>query len=221
MSPVAYKEGLCYQVPSLKNRQSFWDLLHVSEHPAPALPVAGDHMVLARRYVGALLALAEQDKAVDAVAADMQALRDLWQTSPEWRFIATDPRWGVELAVKAAEQVAKISQIGKLAANFLCVVAQNRRLHLLPVLIEEFFEESARRRGEYRADIRTAQILSDAQKSTLAASLAAITGGKVRLSVTEDSSIIGGLTVKLGSQFIDASVKTKLDHLERSLKGAA
>ena len=178
-------------------------------------------MVLARRYVGALVALAEQDKAIDALAADMQTLRHLWQASPEWRFVATDPRWGVELAVKAAEQVAQISKIGKLAANFLCVVAQNRRLHLLPVLIEAFFEEVAHRRGEYRATIRAAQVLSDAQKSALATSLAAITGGKVHLSVVEDASIIGGLTVKLGSQFIDASVKTKLDHLERTLKGAA
>jgi F0F1-type ATP synthase delta subunit len=36
--------------------------------------------------------------------------------------------------------------------------------------------------------------------------------------MTEDPSIIGGMTVKVGSKFIDASVKTRLDRLEKNLK---
>ena len=178
-------------------------------------------MDLARRYIGALLDLADQNGQGDAVEADMQALRQLWEVSPEWRFIANDPRWSFEFAVKAAEQVASIAKIGKLTGNFLCIVAQNRRLALLPFFIACFFDELAKRRGESNAAIRTAKPLSDPQKAELETALSKITGGKVHLSVTEDPALIGGLTVKLGSKFIDASVKTRLDLLERALKQAS
>ncbi|MGB9153786.1 MAG: ATP synthase F1 subunit delta [Alphaproteobacteria bacterium] len=188
-------------------------------------PVAGDHAApppaLVRRYVGSLYTLAEQEGSIDAVAADMRGLRRLWNESAEWRFIASDPRIHNESANKAVEQVAKISAVGKLTAQFLSVVALNRRLNLMPALVEGFLEEVATRRGEYHADVRTANALSAAQHEALTASLTAVMGGKVHINMIEDASILGGLTVKLGSQFIDASVKTKLDHLERSLKGAA
>lgn len=192
----------------------------MSEQTAP-IPIAGDQAALVRRYVDALYALAEQDAAVDAVAADMRGLRRLWNESAEWRFVASDPRIKAKSACQAVEQVAKMSGVGKLAANFLAVVASNRRLDLLPAIIEGFLEEVAARRGEYRADIRAARALTAAQHEALAASLAAVMGGKVHINVVEDASIIGGLTVKLGSQFIDASVKTRLDHLERNLKAGA
>ena len=111
--------------------------------------------------------------------------------------------------------------MSKLTSNFLSVVAQNRRLSLLPALIDGFLEEVAIRRGEYKVNVRTAQALSPLQRDNLIASLSKTMGGKIHMNVIEDPSILGGLTVKLGSQFIDASVKTKLEHLERSLRGAA
>lgn len=197
----------------------FFGSKRLSEHAANN-PLTGDAMHLARRYIGALLDLADQSKQIEAVEADMQALRHLWEVSSEWRFIASDPRWGFEFAVKAAEQVAKIANLSKLTGNFLCIIAQNRRLSLVPSFVACFFEEIAKRRGESNAIIRTAKVLTDAQKDALEKALSKVTGGKVHLSVTEDPSIIGGLTVKLGSNFIDASVKTRLDLLERALQQA-
>lgn len=185
------------------------------------IPVAGDQAVLVRRYMGALYALAEQESAIDMVATDMRGLRRLWSESAEWRLVATDPRMETVEVAKATQQVSTLSGFNKLTSNFLSVLAQNRRLDLLPALVEGFLEEMAKRRGEFRADVRTARPLSDAQKSALLTSLAEVAGGKIHLTVVDDPTILGGLTIKLGSQFIDASVKTKLDHLERSLKGAA
>jgi len=88
-------------------------------------------------------------------------------------------------------------------------------------MVEKFFEELDIRRGEFVAHVRVARKMPDAQLDALSASLSAAISGKVRLSVMEDPSIIGGMTVRLGSQFIDASVKTRLDRLECTLRGAA
>lgn len=193
----------------------------MSEVSAAVLPVAGDQAILVRRYAGALYALAEQDGVIDALVSDMLNLRTLWSESAEWRFIATDPRLGLEAVGKAAAQVAQIAGFSKLMSNFLAVGAQNRRLYLLPAFIEHFIEDVSTHRGEFRADVRIARPLTDIQREKLTALLAVAAGGKVHLIEVEDASLIGGLTVKIGSQFVDASVKSKLDHLERTLKGTS
>lgn len=190
----------------------------MTETSSASLPVAGENALLASRYVGALYGLAEQDGVVDELLADMFILRDLWKESAEWRFVATNPRFSNEFVCAAAEQVARIAEVEKLTANFLSVVAQNRRLKLIPLIVDYFIDEVSKRRGEYRADVRTARPLSDEQREKLASLLAKATGGKVRLVMAEDPSIIGGLTVKIGSKFVDASVKTKLDRLEHILR---
>ena len=184
-------------------------------------PIAGDHAALARRYGGALFALAEHDGEVDAVATDLRGLRRVWDESAEWRFIAGDPRLTSAELIAAAAETAKICGLGKLATSFLSLVAQNRRLNVLPAMITCFLDEMAVKRGEHNAEVHTARALTTAQRDALVAALNAAAGGKVHLTVTEDSSLLGGLTVKMGSQFIDASVKNRLDHLERTLKGAA
>ncbi len=189
--------------------------------PPVSIPLAGEQAILARRYVGALYDLAEQAKSVDAVVLDIRGLRRLWDESAEWRFVGTDPRLDNSQLQKAAAEVVKQTGISTLTGNFLSVVAQNRRLFLLPAIVEGFLALVATRRGESQADVRTAHTLTSAQKDALASSLQQVTGGKVNLTIVEDATLIGGLTVKMGSQFIDASVKTKLDQLERTLKGAA
>ncbi len=183
--------------------------------------VAGDQAVLALRYVDALYALAAREDLIDVVATDLRGLRRVWAESAEWRFIACDPRLGHEALAQSVAHVARICDLDELTQNFLSVVAQNRRLSILPLLIETFLDEAAKRRGEFRADVRAARELTPAQRDALAASLNAAAGGKVHLTVTEDASLLGGMTVKLGAKFIDASVKNRLDHLERFLKGVA
>jgi F-type H+-transporting ATPase subunit delta len=189
----------------------------VSETTPASSPIAGENALLASRYVGALLGLAEQEGATDAVAADMLNLRVLWNESPEMRSISTNPRFSIEFLHAAAEQVAKGVRAHKLTENFLSILAQYRRLYLLPALVDAFMDEMAKVRGEYKADVRSAHPLTEPQKAQLIASLSEATGGKINLVTTEDPSLIGGLTVKIGSKFLDASVKTKIDHLEHIL----
>ena len=90
-----------------------WAVL-VSEHSAPA-PVAGNHVALSRRYVGALYALAERDGAIDAVVEEMRALRRLWNESAEWRFVACDPRLNAVSVREAVAQIIKISGLSSLS----------------------------------------------------------------------------------------------------------
>ena len=193
----------------------------MAENSTVSSPVSGDNAVLVERYISALFSLAEEEGDVDAIVSDMLNLRTLWNESPEWRFIASDPRLNCESVMEIVKKVAETAKVGKITTNFLLIAAQNRRLHLLPMLINGLMDEVADRRGEYRADVRVAHELTEEQRDKLKALLTAAMGGKINMAVVEDPSILGGLTVKVGSQFIDASIKTKLDRLERTLRATA
>ncbi len=180
--------------------------------------IAGDAAILARRYAGALYDLAEEQKQLDAVATDLRTLRNLNQESAEFQYIAGHPRLTRKYLVQAAQAIAKAAVLNPLTGNFLALVAQNRRLNIIGAVIEAFLNDLAKRRGEFTADVRSAKSLSAAQQEQLANKLRELAGGKVHISVREDASLLGGMTVKLGSRLIDASVKTKLARLERQLK---
>jgi len=97
----------------------------VSENPVVSIPVAGDSAVLARRYVGVLLELAEEGGVIEAVVADMTALRQVWKESNELRAIAADPRWGGDKLKAVVSELVRICNISGLTSNLLLVAAQN------------------------------------------------------------------------------------------------
>jgi F-type H+-transporting ATPase subunit delta len=98
------------------------------------------------------------------------------------------------------------------------VVARNGRLFALPEIIKAFRERAADARGEVTADVTSATPLSASQLTTLAATLKAKIGKAVTLNQHVDPSLIGGLVVKVGSQMIDSSLKTKLTAMKIAMK---
>ncbi len=180
--------------------------------------VSGDAATLGRRYAGALYELAGEQHQIDTVTTDLRMVRVLLQDSAEFQMIAAHPRLNRKQLVQAMQAVSATANFNKLTANFLALVAQNRRLNVLDAVIESYLSLLAAERGEHTADVNSTHALTPAQQELLSAKLRDIVGGKVFLSLREDKSLLGGFTVKLGSRFIDASIKTKLDRLERQLK---
>ena len=111
-----------------------------------------------------------------------------------------------------------LAGISGLLANFLKVVARNRRLFALPGMIKAFRIIAAKQRGEISAEVTSAHALDAAQETELKAALKSVTGKDVAVNVTVDASILGGLIVKVGSRQIDTSLRTKLSTLKLALK---
>ena len=107
---------------------------------------------------------------------------------------------------------------GDCVANFLKVVARNRRLFALPGMIKAFRDIAARHRGEVSAEVTSAHALTRGAGNELKAALKGVTGKDVTINVTVDPSILGGLIVKVGSRQIDTSLRTKLSTLKLALK---
>jgi F-type H+-transporting ATPase subunit delta len=174
---------------------------------------------IAQRYAAALFELAEEHNALDQVAADLKAFRDMAAASDDLIRLLRSPVIGRDAQVRAITAVADKAGFSDLTRRFLGMVAGNRRLFSVDGMIGAFLAHLAAKRGEVTATVSAAAPLSDAQLSSLTETLKAAVGSKVAIDVHVDPSLLGGLVVRVGSRMIDNSLRTKLQHLQLAMKG--
>jgi F-type H+-transporting ATPase subunit delta len=176
---------------------------------------------MAGRYATALFELALDDKAVDAVKADLDKFDAMIAESPDLNRLVRSPVFGAEEQRRALAAVLAKAGIGGLAANFLLLVTAKRRLFAVGQMMRGFRALVAKWKGEVVAQVTVAEKLSDNHLDALKSALKSVTGGKaVDLDVKIDPAIIGGLVVKLGSRMIDSSLRTKLNAIKHAMKEA-
>jgi F-type H+-transporting ATPase subunit delta len=170
------------------------------------------------RYAAALFELALEGKALDDVAGELNRLTALIDGSEDLARLVKSPVFSAEQHMRAMAAVLDKAGIKGLTANFVGLVAQNRRLFVLPDMIRAYNALLARHRGEVGAEVTSAQPLGDAQIKALKAVFKSSIGRDVNLTARVDESLLGGLVVKVGSRMVDTSLKTKLDNLQIAMK---
>ena len=180
-----------------------------------------DHVSgVAGRYATALFELARDEKSIDAVLADLDNFDAMLGESEDLRRLVKSPVFAADAQIRALTAVLEKAGIGGISANFLKVLAANRRLFAVADVTGVFRALVARFRGEATADVTAAEALSDKNLDALKAALKSVTGKNVTLNVKVDPAIIGGLVVKLGSRMVDSSLRTKLNSIKHAMKEA-
>ena len=174
---------------------------------------------LAGRYASALFDLAREQKQIDSVSRSLDALNQALADSREFHQLVTSPLLDRDDAAKAFAAIADELKLDPITTNFLGVLARNGRKAQLQPVIRAFRRLAAEHRGEITADVVSAHPLGDDQIARLKAQLKARVGSDVAIDARTDPQILGGLIVKVGSQMIDASLKTKLNRLALAMKG--
>jgi len=183
--------------------------------------VAGEDPIIsgmAGRYATALFELALEQKAIDAVQADLEKFQAMVAESPDLARLVRSPVFTAEQQSKALAAVLAKAGIGGLAGNFLKSVTANRRLFAVGQMVTGFRALVARHKGEVTAQVVVAEPLDDQKREALMGALEAVTGKQVGLDVKVDPSIIGGLVVKLGSRMVDSSLRAKLNAIKHAMK---
>jgi len=174
---------------------------------------------IAGRYASALYELADEAKALDAVAGDLRSLKAMLDESADLRRLVGSPLLPRADQARALDAVLARAGVGELTRHFAGVVARNRRLFALQGMIKEFLATLAGRRGEATAEVTSAMALAPPQVEALKAQLAKTTGKTVSLDIKVDPSLLGGLIVRIGSRMFDSSLKSKLQRLQLAMKG--
>ena len=174
---------------------------------------------LSGRYATALFELARENASIDKVESSLATVKQALAESPDFAALTSSPLLARGDAAKGVAAAAKAMKLDPLTANFLGVLAQNRRLAALPGIVRDFRTLAARHRGETTAEVTSAHPLSSSQVAELKAQLRQRVGRDVNVDLAVDPSLLGGLVVKIGSQMIDSSIKTRLNSLAHAMKG--
>lgn len=174
---------------------------------------------LAGRYASALFDLARDQRQIDAVAQSLSTLKAALLESGDLQALVSSPLIGRQAAGSALAAAAAPLGLDQVTTNFIGVLARNGRLRQLPEIIRIFERLAAEHRGETTAEVTTARALDDDQLRALRSKLGERPGRAIRIDARIDPSILGGIIVRLGSQMIDASIRTKLNTLATAMKG--
>lgn len=167
-------------------------------------------------------AVADVALAQDAAEPALKQLKDFvaaFGESAELRNVLASP------AVPKEEKHGVIEKIGarlgatKIIRNFLFVIADHHRTHILPEILATFQEVVRQRQGIAEAEISSAVELSAAQKKRFGQILERITGKKVEAKFSLDPALLGGAVVRVGDTIYDGSVRNSLNEMRARLAG--
>lgn len=171
---------------------------------------------IARPYAQAVFALAD---GAGKLAEWSAALANLAAVAEDGRVreAVSDPN---RSAAQAAGLLSSILA-GKLsgdAENLVRVLAENGRLDVLQEIRTQYEALKNEREGVIEAEVISAFEMNEAQVADLVARLENKTGRKVKMRVSVDQNLIGGVKVVLGDKVIDGTARAQLGALEAALK---
>ena len=173
---------------------------------------------IAGRYAQAVFEIAKESGGMDALATQTDDLSAALHDSAELRDLIASPIYSRDQQAAAIGALSTRMGLSPVLANTLQLMAKNRRLFVLPQLTARLAELIATERGEVTADVIAAAPLSEEQQRRLTETLAQKSGRTVKLNTRVDESLICGMIVKLGSQMIDSSIRSKLASLQNVMK---
>ncbi len=174
---------------------------------------------LAGRYTAALFDLAEKDKLLDRVDADLGQIGQMIEASADLNRLIRSPVISRDDQGRAMDAVLDKAGMCKLTRNFVGILAQNRRLFALKAMIAAYQALLAAKRGEATAEVVSVKPLTKKQLDAIGGALKKAIGSEVTIDAKVDDGLLGGLIVKIGSRMVDSSLRTKLQQMRFAMKG--
>jgi F-type H+-transporting ATPase subunit delta len=169
----------------------------------------------ARRYAEAAFELAASDRTHDRWASDLHTAAEL---IADERVASVVDNPAIPLAQREAVLERLLARrLARPAFNMVRLLVRRGRLDLLPAVVAHFDRLLDQSRGVVAATVTSAAPLSREQADAVGARVQAMTGKQVRLTTAVDPDLIGGLIVRVGDKWIDASVRGRLERLRDQL----
>nr|YP_009774093.1 ATP synthase delta subunit [Caulacanthus okamurae]QIZ74710.1 ATP synthase delta subunit [Caulacanthus okamurae] len=161
-------------------------------------------------YAEALLEYARDNQIINEANQNLSAISDLLSRSKNLKLFLDNPLIAKEIKKNVIKKLFS-TQINNFLLNFLLVLVDRRRVSLLDLIIDKYFDLVYKLDATIIAQISTAIALNEAQQQSLINKLKIMTDSKqVKLKINIDISLIAGFTIQIGSKIIDTSLSGKL-----------
>lgn len=167
------------------------------------------------RYANATYVAASKAGMLEEIEAEIAALASAATSSPKFARFLENPLISRDIKTRAAESFG--DKLSHVTINLLTTLAGNARLSELPKVAATFAQLMKAKRGQVDAKIISSEPLSAAVlKEVQAAMQLQVAKGKtVIIEQVTDPSIVGGLQVQIGDQFLDLSIKSRVEEIAR------
>ncbi len=173
---------------------------------------------VARRYARALADVALEERRADELLEELRAVQRLLIDYPELLDALTNPALPFARKRIILEAIAPRIPVSQTTRNFLLILIKAARLVQFDQVLEAYQTALDESRGVVRGTVSSAGPLDQLTQARLESVLGDRTGKLVRLSYVEDSSLIGGVKVQLGSTIFDGSIRAQLQQIKEQLK---
>ena len=177
----------------------------------------GFSITSAERYSLALFELSEETKLLSQIEKDATSMLNLIHQSNDFSNLVKDPTIMQDDLLNVINTITETYKFDKLFKNFLSFLIEKRRFFFVEHILESFIETCSRKRGELRAELKSAKNLSSDEISKITEVLSKNFNSKIKLNYKHDESLIGGLVVQVGSTMVDTSIKNKLQQIENRM----
>ena len=177
----------------------------------------GFSITSAERYSLALFELSEETKLLSQIEKDVTSMLNLIHQSNDFSNLVKDPTIMQDDLLNVINTITETYKFDKLFKNFLSFLIEKRRFFFVEHILESFIETCSRKRGELRAELKSAKNLSSDEISKITDLLSKNFNSKIKLNYKHDESLIGGLVVQVGSTMVDTSIKNKLRQIENTM----
>ncbi|XP_077198749.1 ATP synthase peripheral stalk subunit OSCP, mitochondrial [Paroedura picta] len=187
----------------------------VSKLIQPPIQVYG----LEGRYATALYSAASKQKKLDQIEKELNRVLVLIK-DPKLSGVVMNPHIKGAVKQKVVNDTLVKEKLSPITLNFVNVLAENGRLRYTPSVISAFGKIMSAYRGEVLCSVTTAQPLDEATLTELKTALNGFLakGEILKLEVKTDPSILGGMIVSIGDQYVDMSTKSKIQKLTKIMK---
>ena len=177
----------------------------------------GFSITSADRYSLALYELASDGKVLESIESQSSSILNLILSNKDFSNLIKDPTNNQEDLLKIINSISENNKFENLLKNFLSFLIIKKRLFYLEQILKSFIETCSKKRGELKAELRSAKELSSDEISKITNELTENFSSKIKLNYKHDKSLIGGLIVQVGSTMVDTSIKNKLQQIENRM----
>ena len=177
----------------------------------------GFSITSAERYSLALFELSEENNLLSQIEDQSSSILNLIEKSEDFSNLIKDPTTSQEDLLKVINTISENNKFESLLKNFLSFLIQKRRFFFIERILKSFIEICSRKRGELKAELKSAKQLSNEEIAKITEELTKNFSSKIKLNYKHDESLIGGLVVQVGSTMVDTSIKNKLQQIENRM----
>ncbi len=172
----------------------------------------------AKRYANAIFELAQESNLLKKVEADLGLIKSICDENYDFQRFILSAIFSRQQQIEVLKALGKKLDLESLTVDSLCLMASKRRLFAVKTMIEQFDLLVSNFRGEVKIVVTSSRKLSKSQENEIKDVFEKQTKSKIILQVNEDSTLIGGLVVRVGSSLIDSSIKSQLINVENKMK---